>query len=69
MQTEDAVSANVTAGQVLFSLIAFSTFYIILFAVMVTLFVREIKKGPHHEEEMIEENHDPFMKEGQHAIS
>ncbi|MGG0382537.1 cytochrome ubiquinol oxidase subunit I [Priestia filamentosa] len=69
MQTEDAVSANVTAGQVLFSLIAFSTFYIVLFAVMVTLFVREIKKGPHHEEEMIEENHDPFMKEGQHAIS
>ncbi|ALC80291.1 MULTISPECIES: cytochrome ubiquinol oxidase subunit I [Bacillus] len=69
MQTEDAVSANVTAGQVLFSLITFSAFYLILLGVMVTLFVREIKKGPYHEAEEKEENKDPFTKEGQHAFS
>jgi cytochrome d ubiquinol oxidase subunit I len=59
----------VTAGQVLFSLITFSAFYLILFAVMVTLFVREIKKGPYHHEEEKEESKDPFAKEGRHAFS
>ena len=44
MKTEDAVSPNVTAGEVLFSLISFSTLYAILAGVCVYLFVRTIKK-------------------------
>jgi len=69
MKTEDAVSAGVTAGEVLFSLITFSAMYLILFAVMITLFVREIKKGPEHDIEETEPIADPFTKEGQHAFS
>ncbi|PAF21576.1 cytochrome ubiquinol oxidase subunit I [Terribacillus saccharophilus] len=69
MKTEDAVSAGVTAGEVLFSLITFSALYLILFAVMITLFVREIKKGPDHDIEETEPIADPFTKEGQHAFS
>ncbi|QXE02592.1 cytochrome ubiquinol oxidase subunit I [Terribacillus sp. DMT04] len=69
MQTEDAVSAGVSAGQVLFSLISFSALYLILFAVMITLFVREIKKGPDHDMEQSDSIEDPFTKEGQHAFS
>ncbi|MED1203668.1 cytochrome ubiquinol oxidase subunit I [Heyndrickxia acidicola] len=69
MKTQAAVSPNVTAGELLFSIIAFSVSYLILFAVMVTLFVREIKKGPVHEEDHTSVIHDPFTKEGYHAIS
>lgn len=69
MKTEDAVSAGVTAGEVLFSLITFSALYLILFAVMITLFVREIKKGPEHDIEKSDPIADPFTKEGQHAFS
>ncbi|MFP7494918.1 cytochrome ubiquinol oxidase subunit I [Terribacillus saccharophilus] len=69
MKTEDAVSAGVTAGEVLFSLITFSALYVILFVVMITLIVREIKKGPHHDIEETDPIADPFTKEGQHAFS
>ncbi|MCM3745407.1 cytochrome ubiquinol oxidase subunit I [Sporosarcina luteola] len=49
MKTEDAVSPNVTAGQVLFSLISFSTLYAILAGVAVYLYVRTIKQGAYQE--------------------
>ncbi|EUJ43111.1 cytochrome ubiquinol oxidase subunit I [Listeria riparia] len=46
MSTADGVSPNVSAGSILFSLIAFSTIYLALAVVLIWLFVREIKKGP-----------------------
>ncbi len=70
MTTADSVSPSVTAGQVLFSIIAFIGVYTILGVVMVFLFVRTIKKGPYEVKPATEESHDPFDKEGyQHAIS
>lgn len=44
MKTEDAVSPTVTAGEVLFSLISFSSLYAILAGVLVYLFIKTIKK-------------------------
>ncbi len=64
MQTQDAVSPNVTAGQVLFSLISFSAIYLILALVMAYLFVRVIKKGPVEEEKDVKLTTDPFGEEG-----
>lgn len=63
MKTEDAVSPNVTAGEVLFSLISFSTLYAILAGVLVYLFIRTIKKDA--SKELTEESSsvDPFDKE------
>ncbi|WP_368936927.1 cytochrome ubiquinol oxidase subunit I [Bacillus sp. SH8-8] len=69
MKTEAAVSPNVTAGEILFSIIAFSVAYILLFIIMTTLFVREIKKGPVHESNHETVIHDPFTKEDSHVIS
>src|SRR5699024_10165962 len=46
MKTSDAISPNVSAGKVLFSLITFSTIYLILGIIMVYLFIRVIKQGP-----------------------
>ncbi|MFU1798603.1 cytochrome ubiquinol oxidase subunit I [Paenibacillus azoreducens] len=69
MTTADGVSPSVTAGQVLFSIIAFVSIYAILAVVMVYLFIRVIKKGPF---EVVKEevSSDPFDKEGyRHAIS
>ncbi|MWV46455.1 cytochrome ubiquinol oxidase subunit I [Paenibacillus sp. HJL G12] len=70
MTTADSVSPSVTAGQVLFSIIAFVGAYAILGTVMVYLFIRTIKKGPYEVKPVNEESHDPFDKEGyHHAIS
>lgn len=46
LTTADSVSPNVTSGEVLFSLIAFSTVYLILLGVLIYLFVRTARKGP-----------------------
>ena len=62
-QTKDSISPTVSSGQILFSLIAFSTIYTILGIVMVSLFVRVIKKGPFHEEKVTLAGPDPFSKE------
>ena len=43
MKTEDAVSPNVTFGEVLFSLISFTSMYLIMGGICVYLFVRTIK--------------------------
>ncbi|HFQ6393689.1 TPA: cytochrome ubiquinol oxidase subunit I, partial [Listeria monocytogenes] len=59
----DAVSPNVSSGQILFSIIAFSTIYTILAILLVYLFIREIKKGPDgHKPEKEEVSVDPFDK-------
>ena len=64
METATAVSPNVTANQILFSLIAFSTIYAILGAVMVWLFVRVIKRGPEAPPKANVEATDPFDQGG-----
>lgn len=66
-KTEDSISPNVSAGQILFSLITFSLAYTILGIILVYLFVRVIKKGPNHSDTHEEESHDPFDKEGYHV--
>lgn len=63
MKTEDAVSPNVTAGEVLFSLISFSSLYAILAGVLVYLFIKAIKKGILDEENTALDSVDPFDKE------
>ncbi len=68
MQTEDAVSPSVTAGEVLFSLIAFSTIYAILAGICVYLFVRVIRQD--EKKKKIEpDQYDPFDKEEYHAVA
>ena len=69
MLTADGISPNVSAGQVLFSLIAFSTIYTILGAVMVVLFLRVIKRGLHEKVAEDVSATDPFEIGGvQHAV-
>lgn len=48
MTTADGISPNVSAGGVLFSLIAFSLIYTLLALAMVYLFVKVFKQGPNH---------------------
>lgn len=60
MTTADGVSPNVSAGSILFSLIAFTVIYLLLTAAMVFLFVRVNKKGPYTLEEDRENVSDPF---------
>ena len=68
MKTMDAVSPNVSAGQILFSLIAFSVIYACLAIVMVYLFIRVIKQGPHAKPKEDVSASDPFDLGGvQHA--
>ncbi|MEK4513221.1 cytochrome ubiquinol oxidase subunit I [Paenibacillus anaericanus] len=69
MQTKDSISPSVTSGQILFSVISFTTIYAALGAVMVYLFVKVIKSGPYAEDNHDDHSADPFGKEGNHAIS
>ena len=69
MTTEDSVSPNVTSGQVLFSVISFTTIYLILGLVMVGLFIKVIKKGPYAIDHDHGDSHDPYNKEGSHVNS
>ncbi|MNP06872.1 putative cytochrome bd menaquinol oxidase subunit I [compost metagenome] len=66
-KTEDSISPNVSAGQILFSLISFSLAYLVLAIILVYLFVRVIKKGPNDSDTHEEESHDPFDKEGNYV--
>ena len=68
MKTEIAVSPNVSAGSVLFSLVTFSLVYTLLAAAMVYLFIRVIKQGPHEKSLQDTDSSDPFSTGGaQHA--
>lgn len=66
MLTETAISPNVSAGQILFSLIAFSTIYAILGVIMVLLFLKVIKRGPEEPKEEDVSATDPFETGGAH---
>lgn len=68
MKTADAVSPNVSAGKVLFSLISFSVVYVILGSVMVYLFIRAIKKGPIEPEQEDVSAVDPFETTSQETV-
>lgn len=63
MKTEDAVSPSVTAGEMLFGLISFTTIYTILAIVTIFLFVRHIKKE-NHDDLTPDVTPDPFDKKG-----
>ncbi len=64
LTVEDAISPNVSAGEVLFSMIAFTAIYTILAIVTIYLFVRHIKKTDHDQERKEEVSSDPFDKAG-----
>jgi len=68
METSTAVSPNVSAGSILFSLITFSTVYALLAAAMVFLFVKTIKQGPNAKPKDNINATDPFSTGGaEHA--
>ena len=68
MQTSTAVSPNVSAGSILFSLITFSTVYALLAVAMVFLFVKTIKQGPNEKPKDNLNATDPFSAGGaEHA--
>lgn len=69
MTTEDSVSPNITSGQVLFSVISFTTIYLILGLVLVGLFIKVIKKGPYAMDNDHGDSNDPYNEEGSHDIS
>jgi len=63
MKTEDAVSPSVTANEMLFSLIAFTSLYTILGIITIYLYVRHIKKKDHESSEP-KVAQDPFDQDG-----
>ena len=64
MKTAVAVSPNVTAGTVLFSLVAFSLIYTLLAIAMVKLFLKVIKEGPFVKQKEDINTTDPFNTGG-----
>jgi cytochrome d ubiquinol oxidase subunit I len=65
MTTADAVSPNVPAATILFSIIMYLLVFTILAVVMIYLLVREIKKGPEiHQNTGVEVSTDPFSRVG-----
>lgn len=69
LKTADAISPNVSANQILFSLISFSTIYTILGIVMVILFVKVIQRGPEEKPKADVSATDPFETGGiGHAV-
>ncbi|MGG0717222.1 cytochrome ubiquinol oxidase subunit I [Robertmurraya massiliosenegalensis] len=64
MTTADGISPNVSAGSILFSLIAFSLIYTLLAIAMVYLFIRIIKHGPYTVSGEIDVDTDPFLRGG-----
>ncbi|MBN3524218.1 cytochrome ubiquinol oxidase subunit I [Paenibacillus apiarius] len=69
MRTEDAISPTVTAGELLFSLIAFTSIYAILAIIDACLFVKVIRKDGEAEEAEASILYDPFDKEEAHALA
>lgn len=70
MKTEDAVSPTVTANEVLFSLISFSSLYAILAGITIYLFVRVIR-GEESNKKAVNKKYskDPFDKEDSYVVS
>ncbi|BFH17502.1 cytochrome ubiquinol oxidase subunit I [Paenibacillus melissococcoides] len=69
MRTEDAISPTVTAGELLFSLIAFTTIYGILAVIDACLFVKVIRQDGDEKPDELSRTCDPFGKEDAHAIA
>lgn len=69
MQTADAVSPRVTVGEVLFSLISFSSLYAILAGVCIYLFVRVITREETGKKVSRKQSRDPFDKEDSYVVS
>lgn len=69
MKTEDAVSPNVTANEVLFSLVSFTTMYAILGGICIYLFVRLIREHANKKAQTDHHSHDPFDKEEEYVVS
>ena len=69
MKTEDAVSPNVSFGEVLFSLVSFTSLYVIIGGITVYLFVRIIKGHANKKTKKDYQSHDPFDKEEEYVIS
>lgn len=70
LTTADSVSPGVTANQVWFSMLSFSTIYLLLLFVLIYLFVRTARKGPltEHEEMQQEPVFDPYAFKGGGSI-
>ncbi|MNI10580.1 Cytochrome bd ubiquinol oxidase subunit 1 [compost metagenome] len=69
LRTEDSISPSVSKGQIWFSLISFSTIYLILLFVLIYLFVKTAKQGPDQEAKIEPLSDDPFDQEvSQHVI-
>lgn len=66
LTVEDSVSPGVTAGEVWFSLISFTTIYSVLLFMLIYLFIRTARKGPEAEqpENVQEPVFDPYAPEG-----
>ncbi len=64
MLTSDGISPNVSAGQILFSLISFSLIYTLLGITMVYLFIKVIKQGPKEKPKEDISASDPFSAGG-----
>jgi len=62
LTVDDAVSPGVSAGEIWFSLISFTSIYLILLAVLIFLFVRTARKGPDLEEQHVvsDDGFDPY---------
>ncbi|MFT8870899.1 MAG: cytochrome ubiquinol oxidase subunit I [Sporolactobacillus sp.] len=69
IKTAQSVSPNVTAGELLFSIIAFLGMYTLLGIVMVYLFVQTFKQGPTLDETEKVESSDPFDGEAYHVAT
>ncbi|MCW4681929.1 cytochrome ubiquinol oxidase subunit I [Bacillus pumilus] len=74
MTTAQSISPNVSYGMLLFSVISFTTMYLILAILLAYLFIREIKKGAHSEEDKDQKDEtdlstDPFDGGAYHGIS
>lgn len=64
LRTEHSVSPAVSAGQVQFSLILFTSIYLLLLLITIWLFYRTARKGPAVAMQHEEMNFDPYRMEG-----
>lgn len=64
LRTEDSISPGVTMNQITFTVIAFSTIYLILLGITIYLFIRTARKGPEGESNADITVQDPFAPNG-----
>ncbi|CAM3045634.1 cytochrome ubiquinol oxidase subunit I [Sporolactobacillus spathodeae] len=69
MKTAASVSPNVSAGELLFSIIVFVSAYTLLGIIMVYLFVQTFKAGPTLNQKDAMESSDPFDGEAYHIVT